>query len=179
MNIAELEILLDLHGDMIYGFCLKITRNKEFADELYQNTFLKATQIRERITNDNPRNYIIGIAIRLWKNQNRKIAIRNKIATFISSDENNYTEKINDVESLEDRVIKNEECIKINQIISELKDIYRIPMIMHYSLEMSIEEISNTLNIPKGTIKSRLYKAREIIRGKLEVKQLCKKIEMI
>lgn len=39
---------------------------------------------------------------------------------------------------------------------------------MYYSAEMSLEEIADALNIPKGTIKSRLHIARTIIGKKLE-----------
>ena len=51
---------------------------------------------------------------------------------------------------------------------AELKEKYRIPVYMYYSAEMSLEEIADALNIPKGTVKSRLHTARTIIGKKLE-----------
>lgn len=74
MTTKELEQLLDRYGDSIYGFCLHLTGCKEQADDLYQDTFLKAIEVRQKIKLSNmeqdltaAKNYIIGIAIRLWK----------------------------------------------------------------------------------------------------------------
>lgn len=74
MTTKELEQLLDRYGDSIYGFCLHLTGCKEQADDLYQDTFLKTIEIQPKIKLSNmeqdllaAKNYIIGIAIRIWK----------------------------------------------------------------------------------------------------------------
>lgn len=51
---------------------------------------------------------------------------------------------------------------------ASLKDKYRIPVYMYYAAEMPIEEIAESLQLPKGTVKSRLHTARIIIGKKLE-----------
>lgn len=135
MNIKELEKLVDDYGDYIYGFCFKLTLDKIKADELYQNTFLKAVEVKERINNETAKSYIIGISIKIFKAQKRKEAIRK------------------------------EEHTQVAQIVYSMNDKIKIPMLMYYNLEMNIEEISNILNIPKGTVKSRLSRGREIIKN--------------
>lgn len=74
ITTQELEQLAHKDGDSIYGFCLHLTGNSEYADDLYQDTFLKAIEIRQKIKMSgsekdwlSAKNYVIGIAIRLWK----------------------------------------------------------------------------------------------------------------
>lgn len=69
-----MENLAHTYGDSIYGFCLHLTGRPEYADDLYQDTFLKAIEIRHKIKLSgseqdwlSAKNYVIGIAIRLWK----------------------------------------------------------------------------------------------------------------
>ncbi|MFC0389978.1 RNA polymerase sigma factor [Paenibacillus mendelii] len=49
MDIDELSDLIKLHGKAIYGFCHKLAGNKADADDLYQETFLKAMEVRHKI----------------------------------------------------------------------------------------------------------------------------------
>ncbi|MDE6853171.1 MAG: hypothetical protein K2J67_11935, partial [Lachnospiraceae bacterium] len=74
VTTQELEQLAHTYGDSIYGFCLHLTGCPEYADDLYQDTFLKAIEIQQKIKMSgseqdwlSAKNYIIGIAIRLWK----------------------------------------------------------------------------------------------------------------
>ena len=51
-----MEELVDLYGDIIYGFCRRLTINKPDTDDLYQQTFLRAMEIQDKIDmNNNPK----------------------------------------------------------------------------------------------------------------------------
>ncbi|MGL4450036.1 MAG: RNA polymerase sigma factor [Sarcina sp.] len=177
MNCRELEKLIDDYGDYIYSFCLKLMRDKTSAEELYQNTFLKAVELQEKIEVENARNYIIGISIKLWKNQKRKQAVRNKIAFFISSDDKNYVEKNFDKTDIEGDYIKREVENSVAEIIEKMNDKIKLPIIMFYNLEMSIDDISKVLKIPSGTVKSRLSKGRGLVKDSiLKEERVCKEM---
>lgn len=48
--------------------------NRPEAEELYQDTFLKTLELLDKIQKDgNPKSYLLSVAIRIWKNRNRKI----------------------------------------------------------------------------------------------------------
>ena len=80
MTIQELEQIIALHGKEIYSFCNSLTGNRILADELYQDSFLKATEKLDRLQADgNIKSYLLSVALRLWKNQKRKFAWRNRI----------------------------------------------------------------------------------------------------
>jgi RNA polymerase sigma-70 factor (ECF subfamily) len=87
MTIQELEQCIALYGKDIYSFCRHLANDRDLADDLYQDTFLEAlkkiSDIRYR---DNPKSYLLSIALRIWKNRVRKIAWRNRIAPTGSDD---------------------------------------------------------------------------------------------
>lgn len=171
MNIAELEEFINVYGKDIYGFCRQLTCNHQEADDLYQDTFLKALEIGEMIDNlNNPKSYLLSIAIRIWKNRKRKYAWRQRIAAIRQLDEiHEYASDIYVDDFVIQSLISKEKQLLVQKVVSELKDKFKIPIYLYYSAEMSIKDISETLKIPEGTVKSRLHKARNIIKEKLEV----------
>ena len=48
-----------------------------------------------------------------------------------------------------------------------LSDKYQIPLVLYYMEEQSVTEIAKVMKLPKGTVKSRLYKARIILKERL------------
>ena len=81
MTIQELERCIQLYSKDIYSFCMHLTKEKGSADDLYQDTFLEAMKKLAVIRyEDNPKSYLLSVAIRLWKNRVRKFAWRNRIA---------------------------------------------------------------------------------------------------
>ena len=171
MNVSDVEKLIDLYGDTIYGFCRRLAVNKSDTDDLYQQTFLRAVEIKEDIDiNNNPKGFLISLAVSIWKNSIRKKARRHRIAPTVSIDENDCWNISTNSISAEDIVISKDLTGQVNIIVSKLNDRLRIPIIMYYNGDMSISEIAAALKVPEGTIKSRLHKARLIIKKELEVK---------
>ncbi len=166
----EFGIMLEKEGKAIYTFCRQLTDNRDDADELYQETMLIAMEKCSRIDGKgNPKSFLMGIAVKCFKNQRRKYARRQRIAPQNSMDEEQYALHIPDAGlTPEEQYIAEELCELVRKEIAQLKEKYRLPVYMFYSAEMSMEEIARALHIPKGTIKSRLYTARTIIKEKLE-----------
>lgn len=171
MKIQEISNLVYEFGDGIYSFCLQLARNKEEADELYQETFLKAIEVCEKIDADgNPKSFLLSMAARLWKNRKRKYAWRNRIAGIVSyQDEIEYLEQSSGEDSAEDKFLEKETSRILKEAVAELDEKYRLPMYLYYSHYLSLEEIGEVLKIPKGTVKSRLFKARMKVKEILEV----------
>lgn len=170
ITTQELERLANTYGDSIYGFCLHLTGCPEYADDLYQDTFLKALEIQHKIKMSgsdqdwlSAKNYIIGIAIRLWK---KTITRKRKSAYDISLDD--CMEYLTYPNECMAQIEKKELYDYLYQAAGKLPDKLKVVIHMHYFLEMSIEEIASVLHIPKGTVKSRLYSARKNIAKRME-----------
>ncbi len=168
MTRQEFANLLEKEGSTIYSFCCYLTGNRDKADDLYQETMLVAIEKCGKIDKtENPKNFLIGIATRNWRNWKRKYARRQRIAPQ-SSIEDSENEVFHTTISPEESYISQEKYKLVRLEISVLKEKYRLPVYMYYSAEMSIEEIAAVLHIPKGTVKSRLHAARTIIKKKME-----------
>jgi len=168
MNVAELEKCIDIYGQDIYAFCMRLAYSRQEAEELYQNTFLKAMELLKKIeVKDNPKSYLLSITIRLWKNQKRKYAWRRRIAGIESLADYEREAEVDSGYSLEDEVLRKEQIQQVQSAVRALEEKYRLPVYLYYMEDMGISEIAGILKIPKGTVKSRLYKAREILRKSL------------
>lgn len=95
MTIAELEQCIDQYGKDIYSFCRYATGSIQEGEELYQDTFLKAVELMEKVdVSQNPRSFLLSIVIKLWKNKRRKYAWRQRIAGMESLEEKDEYQNI-------------------------------------------------------------------------------------
>jgi RNA polymerase sigma-70 factor (ECF subfamily) len=172
-NVALDELVLQ-HGQAIYRFCYKLAGNKADADDLYQETFLRALELQHRLDDAlNPKSYLIGIAVRLWKNKRRKWFRRQQIAPEKHWDDG-ITERAAGTghpSSPEEITVYNESVALIRDAVDQLPDKFRLPLLMFYTAELTIAEIAKALNISQGTVKSRLHKARKLLENRLEVRE--------
>lgn len=169
MNKLQLEQCIADYGKEIYAFCRHLTGSVQEAEELYQDTFLKATELMWKIDyENNPKSFLISIALRLWKNKKRKYAWRMRIAGTESLIEE-MTETIESENLPEEEVIRKEINRQVRKAVADLEEKYRIPVYLFYTLQMPVAEIGRVLKIPQGTVKTRLYKARKLLKEELEV----------
>ena len=163
MTIQELEQCILLYGKDIYSFCMHLAKEKESADDLYQDAFLEATKKIASIRyEDNPKSYLLSIVIRLWKNRVRKRAWRSRIAPQVA--ESTAVSESDVVEW----VVKEEEKAHLWKAVDALSDVYRIPLLLYYMENQNVASIAKLFSIPQGTVKSRLYKARKLLEKELE-----------
>lgn len=167
MNPEAIEKLIDTHGNAIYNFCVYLSQSKQDAEDLYQETFLKAVEQPEKIDEENnPKSYLLSVAVYIHKSRKRKFARRQQIAPSVSFEE---AFEMQDQYDLENDIIKKDMQSEIRNLVSELDEQLKLPLYLYYTMDASIEEISKIMKLPKGTVKSRLFKARKLIKKKLEV----------
>lgn len=153
--------LADLHSEPLYRFCRKLAYSKEDADDLFQDTLLKAL---EKGTDAD--SMLFTTAIYLWKSQKRKFARRSRIAQIVPLDDSNA---VPETESAEDSIIKREILGAARELVDALPEKFRIPVILYYTAELSVADIAAAMKIPEGTVKSRMHKARkQIEKGLIE-----------
>lgn len=169
MNASETGGLIDEYGTDVFRFCLKLCNNRPDAEDLYQQTFLKMMELDIHLCQDgNPKALLFSVTDRIWKNQIRKTARHKRIAPCCALDQEseNLISSEADTEKAVFSKIRNEE---LHHIIAELHDKFRVPVILFYLFDFPLEEIGKILKVPAGTVKSRLFKARKLIKKGLEV----------
>ena len=173
MNDYEFEQFVQENGNDILNFCKMQTMNVEYGNELYQDTMLKLLEKQRMLdSNQNVKAYALSVAILLWKNKKKKYFKRNKIASFRSLDEIMTTDQsvLEDsvVPSPEGIVLESEDIKMVQSIIAELPEKLKIPILLYYSSNMKIDEIADCMKQSPNTVKTRLRRAKSIIKEKLE-----------
>lgn len=169
MTIQELEQYIEQHGDSIYSFCRKLSMDVDQAEELYQDVWLKALGDMRRIhADENVKSYLLGIAVGIWKNKKKKYAVRNRIAPSVAITEEMAEVLSDDRDTTMEEVLFEERKQAVSEAINSLEDNYRIPVLLYYMEGQSVKEIAHALHLPQGTVKRRLWVARNKLSKELE-----------
>lgn len=159
--------LMKLYKDSIYFMLLKMTNNTDDADDLTIEAFGKAFKNLHQYTPD--------FAFSTWL---FKIASNNCIDFIRKKKKNTYsidqsldaedsTEFSQNIKSHgmdpEESVIKDQKIKLMRDIVDKLKPRYRKLIELRYFEEYSYEEIAETLDLPIGTVKAQLFRAREFL----------------
>jgi RNA polymerase sigma-70 factor (ECF subfamily) len=165
---AGFEQLVSTYQARIYQICLRMLNDDAEAQEMTQETFLKIYQAIDRFRGDSALNtWICKIAINLSKNRIVYLKKRNGQKTFsIQQMEGDTWEKqvrqdqkqsdLNPLEVLEQHAQKE----ILSKAIYLLEEELRRILILREIEELSYEEIAEIQNLPIGTVRSRLHRAR-------------------
>jgi RNA polymerase sigma-70 factor (ECF subfamily) len=160
------KILFETYHKKVYKIAYYMTGNEHDAKDIVQDTFIKAFDKIDTLKDkDKFESWICTIACNLAKNKFRKseremlIDDNNKIVSLFFEEDINLPDKY-----LEDKQFREYILEQINDLDGHYKQI----LISYYYLDLSYDEISKALDISIGTVKSRLYRAKGILKSKLE-----------
>ena len=147
----------------LFNFAYSLTMNRDDAQDLLQSTSLKVLNNQEKfVNNDNFSGWIFTI-------------MRNIFINDYHSSSNKYTVFDNEEGTIMNRYASNpgEETPdstytvkEINRAIKSLAEEYRIPFSLYLS-GYKYQEIADRMNLPIGTVKSRIYASRQQLQSKL------------
>lgn len=173
MKDNEFERFVLKFGKDILRFCRMTAGDAENGDELYQDTMLKLLEKKKKLNStQNAKGYALSTSIYLWKNKKKKYANRMRLVPTDSmdylSDEGYEISDYGNEPSPEHIVLQQNEIDMIQKLVASLPEKYRIPIYLYYSADMQINEVSEILGLPEGTVKSRMRKAKQQLKEKLE-----------
>lgn len=162
-DLSALGALFDRYYSQVYRTALAITRDNPVAEDIAQDCFLKLHQYAHRIDTTLPlAPWLYRVTVNLsytWisRRQKRRISLEALVDQLMSPPWN-----------APDHLAEQGETQKIvRHAISELQFNQRVVIVLHYLSGLSLEEIAEILDCPEGTVKSRLYYARENLRRRL------------
>jgi RNA polymerase sigma-70 factor (ECF subfamily) len=163
MSTAEFGQLIDREYDFLNQLAFKLTRQKDDAEDLIQDTFYKALKNKDKFsTGTNLKGWLYTIMKNTFINNYRKKSNRN---TFFDDTESQYL--LNGKESPVDT--HTETGVDNDYIMDQIDTIekhYTEAFFMHYE-GYKYEEIASKLGVPLGTVKSRIFLARQKMMEKL------------
>ena len=148
--------LLGMQSEL-HRFAMKLTADKEEADDLLQETSLKALDNEDKYTPDtNFKGWVYTIMRNIFINNYRK-EVRDQI--FVYQTDNLF--HINTPRETDEFITDNGYDTKeIYRVVHSLPRDYRIPFLMHIS-GFKYREIADRLGLPLGTVKSRIFFTRQ------------------
>ena len=163
---SNFERLVLPHRDMLYGHALSLTRNADEAEDLVQETHLRALRGFERLRSEGPlRAWLLTILRNLFINNYRA---KHRAPKSVSLDALENPDPVVPTEPSPERaVFARMESEAVNRAVANLPDDYRTVLELSDMRGMSYQEISDTMALPIGTVRSRLSRARSRIRRAL------------
>ena len=159
--------LMDKYKDPIYYMLLKMVNNNDDAEDLTLEAFGKAfNRLNQYTPNFAFSTWLFKIATNncidfLRKKKKNVMSIDNRVS---NNDGEEYMFEIKSDGMTPEQIAMNEQKIQLmRQYVKKLKPRYEILVEMRYFKEMSYEEISLELNLPLGTVKAQLFRAREFL----------------
>lgn len=159
--------LMDKYKDSIYYMLLKMVNNNDDAEDLTLEAFGKAfNRLHQYTPNFAFSTWLFKIATNncidfLRKKKKNVMSVDNRIA---NNDGDDFMFEIKSEGMSPEQLAMNGQKIQLmRQYVKKLKPRYEILVEMRYFKEMSYDEISNELNLPLGTVKAQLFRAREFL----------------
>ena len=170
-NRSEFAKLIDVHSNQIYRLALKLLNNPQDAEDVLQNTFLKAFQ---NINHFEGRSKISTWLYRIATNEALMIIRKQRPEVSISEESNEDNIEINSPIQFidwcclpESEMISSESNIELDNAIQRLSEALRIVFILRDIEGLSIKETSKVLNLTETAVKTRLLRARLNLREQL------------
>ncbi|WP_430789177.1 RNA polymerase sigma factor SigW [Virgibacillus flavescens] len=167
---AAFEDVVTFYQHKIYQHCYRMLGNAHEAEDIAQEAFIRAyINIDSYDLNRKFSTWLYRIATNLTIDRVRKRKPDYYLdAEVKGSDGLNMYSQLESDNLLPEEEVENLELKSyIHQEISELPPKYRSIIILRYLEEFSLQEISDILDIPLGTVKTRIHRGREALRKKL------------
>lgn len=159
--------LMSNYRDSIFFMMLKMSNNKDDADDLTIEAFGKAFRNLKQYTPD----YAFSTWLFKIASNNCIDFIRKKNQLVYSLDSEFNNEEGSEMHhhiadsglDPEEEMIKDQKIVIMRDVVDKLKPHYRILIEMRYFQEYTYEEISEKLNLNLGTVKAKLFRARDLL----------------
>lgn len=170
-NRAEFAKLIDVHSNQIYRLALKMLNNQQDAEDVLQNTFLKAFQ---KINHFEGRSKVSTWLYRIAANEALMIIRKQRPEVNIDEETDEDNNDINSPNQFidwcclpESEMVSSESKNELDNAIQRLSDALRIVFILRDIEGLSIQETSKVLNLTETAVKTRLLRARLNLREQL------------
>ena len=159
------------HADALYNFAYNLTYNEQDASDLVQETYMKAFRFIDKYhEGTNAKAWLFKILKNAFINQYRKKSKRpsqvdyEEVINFHDHEDSNYSGYID----LRQEIYQNMMGDEVTSAVNGLPVDFRTVILLCDIEGFSYEEISKIMDIPIGTVRSRLHRSRNMLKEKLK-----------
>ena len=152
MTKKEFEIIYNEYYYLLFKVAYSYTLNRSDAEDIVQESFIKFFNVKKTINDkDKLKAYLVRIVV-------------NKSIDFLRSNKNKISYNSEYVESISDDKNNGNDNLNILKNVLALKESYKTVILLHYYDNYSIKEIACILKISETNVKTRLSRARDMLR---------------
>lgn len=162
--------IVELYKDKVFQICFRMLGNRHEAEDMAQEAFVRAyVNIKSFNINMKFSTWLYRIATNLCIDRLRKKKPDFYLDAEVAGSEglDMYSQIAADTALPEEEVESLELQETIQAEILKLPEKYRTPIVLKYIEELSLKEISEILDLPVGTVKTRIHRGREALRNQL------------
>lgn len=154
-----IQALVDAHYEGLYRYAYRLSASAADAEDLVQETFGKALkQLRQLREADRAKAWLFSILRNAYLHRVRS----DRQARLVS------LEAVGDLPEPDAGPLPDIEPEQLQQALSELPEVFRTPVILFYFEDFSYREIAEQMELPLGTVMSRLARAKTWLRDRLQ-----------
>jgi len=167
------EVLIKKYESMLYKYCFYLTSSEEDTKDLFQETWFKVfSKIHLFSEKYLFKNWLLSIATNTYKDWYRKQKRwSTKMKRYFTTEK--MEEEMASIPTKshlpEEEYLFKDTSNELKELVVALKPHYKMVILLYYFEDKSIKEISYILDIPDGTVKSRLNQAKKLLKRELEV----------
>ena len=139
--------------DMVYKLALSQTKNQTFAEDVTQDVFVKLLRSGKRFEGDEHLRYwLVRVTINECKSLFRK-----------------PWRRVEDIEAYAETLqAPSEQHRDLLVRVMRLPEKYRVPMVLHYYIGLSTDEVARAIKVPAATVRTRLARGRAKLKSLIE-----------
>jgi RNA polymerase sigma-70 factor (ECF subfamily) len=169
---AAMSALVEAHYKQAYNLAYHLSGNYDEASDIAQEAFIRVYRSLDAFRGDaNFSTWLYRIVTNVFLDERKKQKVRShsSLEEYLELEDNTVTRQIEDPSpGPEQMVEQSERNSVVGDAVRQLPEIQRAMIAMYHFQSLSYEEIAEVLNLPIGTVKSRLNRARLALKNKLE-----------
>jgi RNA polymerase sigma-70 factor, ECF subfamily len=174
---AAFDRLIRAYEKRVYNLAYRLSGNYDEANDISVDALLRVFQAIRLFRGDaNFSTWLFRIVTNVFLDRRKRMKNKQHLSLeeYIELEENSVTRQVEDPAPTPDEVAEaGERREKMQEAIATLPDYQRAMIVLYHTEGLSYEEISQVMSMPIGTVKSRLNRARLVLREKLEpIKEL-------
>lgn len=167
-DLKALGELFEHYKDLVYRIALAITRDEHAAEDILQECFVRLYTYAASVDVDRPlKPWLYRVTVNLsydWSAKKPVVQPLDDVLEWLSG--------LHGALPAPDRKVEERELMRtVREVIAELPPFHRAVIVLFYIENLSVDEIAGALELPVGTVKSRLHYARVRLREALMRKQ--------
>ena len=153
--------LVSRYKNLVYSVILRKTKDSEEANDLAQDVFLK---IYKNLRSYSSEYRFSTWVIRITTNHVIDCHRKKRHDTVPIEEYQSETDSVGAEASPESIYIRTEQTRRINKIVADLPEMYKIPIVMYHQQGLSYQEISEIIDEPLSKVKNRIFRGRKLLK---------------